>query len=226
MRPRRYLLAIAWTVALAFLGAPAAAAPLSSAGVTFSDELGGFTLISVSGSGTIDDPFVVVEEITGPQEAVLVISGFSAAFGNRVGTHHLTGFALKKVVTNGTADIWNLFEMELRETLAHQSPYGDGLSFGQASAVGRPFTSSTFAINHEVDEPYDSVAFRDGSVRPGEAVSFNLIVTDTSPVSPFLLLQQPTHIVAEMPNAGRAMTARLPDPPDTFSITRINKQNY
>lgn len=224
MRSRHWLSAGA--VLLALQGAPSAAAPLSAAGITFSDELGGFTLVSVSGSGTIDDPFVVVEEITGPQEAVLVISGFSAAFGNRVGTHHLTGFALKKVVTNQTADVWNLFEMELRETLAHQSPYGDGLSFGQASTVGRPFTSSTFAINHEVDEPYDSVAFRDGSVRPGEAVSFNLIVTDTSPVSPFLLLQQPTHIVAERPNAGRAMTARLPDPPGTFSTTRINKQNY
>jgi hypothetical protein len=141
---------------------------------------------------------------------VLLIGGFSAAFGNRVGTHHLTGFALKKVVTNRTADVWNLFEMELRETLAHQSPYGDGLSFGQASAVGRPFTSSTFAMNHEVDEPYDSVAFRDGSVRPGETVSFNLIVTDTSPVSPFLLLQQPTHIVATNPSQRQLLTASKP----------------
>jgi hypothetical protein len=208
MQPRHWLPCIA--VLLTLQAGPSIAAPLSAAGLIFSDELGGFTLVSVSGSGAIDDPFVVVEEITGPQEAVLVISGFSAAFGNRVGTHHLTGFALKKVVTNRTADVWNLFEMELRETLAHQSPYGDGLSFGQASAVGRPFTSSTFAMNHEVDEPYDSVAFRDGSVRPGEAVSFNLIVTDTSPVSPFLLLQQPTHIVAERPNRA-----------DTFSTTLI-----
>jgi hypothetical protein len=200
MQFRGWLPAIACAALASVLpGASGTAAPLSAAGLTFSDELGGFTLISVSGSGSIDDPFVVVEEITGPQEVVLVITGFSAAFGNRVGTHHLTGFALKKVVTNRTPDVWNLFEMELRETLAHQSPYGDGLSFGQASAVGRPFTSSTFAINHEIDEPYDSVAFGDGAVRPGEAVSFNLIVTDTSPVSPFLLLQQPTHIVASAP---------------------------
>jgi hypothetical protein len=219
MQPRHALPLIA--VLLALQVAPSAAAPLSAAGLTFSDELGGFTLVSVSGSGTIDDPFVVVEEITGPQEAVLVISGFSAAFGNRVGTHHLAGFALKKVATNRTADVWNLFEMELRETLAHQSPYGDGLSFGQASAVGRPFTSSTFAMNHEIDEPYDSVAFRDGAVRPGDAVSFNLIVTDTSPVSPFLLLQQPTHIVAEGPNVYQTITAQLPDRRDTFSTTLI-----
>jgi hypothetical protein len=205
MPSRRWMPLIA--VLLALHAAPSAAAPLSAAGLTFSDELGGFAILDVSGTGTIEDPFVVVEEITGPQEAVLLIRGFSAAFGNRVGTHHLTGFALKKVVTNRTADVWNLFEMELRETLVHQSPYGDGLSFGQASTIGRPFTSSTFAMNHEVDEPYDSVSFRDGSVRPGEVVSFNLIVTDTSPVSPFLLLQQPTHIVAGHPQV-RQIAAR------------------
>jgi hypothetical protein len=208
MASRHWLNAIA--VLLTLQAAPSAAAPLSAAGLTFSDELGGFTLVSVSGTGTIDDPFVVVEEITGPQEAVLVIRGFSAAFGNRVGTHHLTGFALKKVVTNRTADVWNLFEMELRETLAHRSPYGDGLSFGQASAVGRPFTSSAFATTDEIDEPYDSVAFHDGSVGPGEAVAFNLIVTDTSPASPFLLLQQPTRIVAERPIMRRIQTVRRP----------------
>lgn len=188
---------------------PAAAAPLSSNGITFSDEFGGFTIESVTGSGSMQDPFVVVEEITGPLEAVLIIRGLTAEFGNRVGTHHLTGFALKKIVTNRTTDIWNLFEMELRETLAHQSPYGDGLSFGQASTIGRPFTSSTFAANNEIDEPYDSVSFQDGSVRPGETVSFDLIVTDTSPVPTFLLLQQPSRIVASVPAPRRALTAAL-----------------
>jgi len=197
MQPRRWLPPIA--LLLILQAPPGMAAPLSAAGITFSDELGGFVILDVSGTGTTQDPFVVVEEITGPQGAVLVISGMSAAFGNRVGTHHLTGFALKKVVTNRTADVWNLFEMELRETLAHRSPYGDGLSFGQSSPVGRPFTSSAFAVNREVDEPYDSVAFHDGIVHPGETVSFNLIVTDTSPVFRFMLLQQPTHVVAEDP---------------------------
>jgi hypothetical protein len=184
-------------VALVLDGKLSVAAPMSAGGLTFSDELGGFNILAVSGSGSLDDPFVVVEEITGPQEAILVISGFSARFGNRVGTHHLAGFALTKIVTNRTGDVWNIFEMELRETFAHRSPYSDGLSFGQSATVGRPFTSSGFALSREVDEPYDSVVFSEGAVPPGETVSFNLIVTDTSPVSPFLLLQQPTRVVAE-----------------------------
>ncbi len=188
----------------------AAAASLSTSGITFSDELGGFNIVSAAGSGTLADPFVVVEEITGPEEPVLVIRGFSAAFGNRVGSQHLTGFALTKVVVNKTGDDWNLFEMELRETLAHQSPYGDGLSFGQGSTVGHPFTSSKFPTVDETDEPSDSVTFRDGTVHPGEAVSYSLIITDTSPVSPFMLLQQPTRIVADVPGAMLALATRSP----------------
>jgi hypothetical protein len=205
---------LACALALATHGGGAAAAPLSTAGITFSDELGGFVVVSAAGSGTLTDPFVVVEEITGPQEPVLVIRGLSPLFGNRVGSHHLTGFALKKIVVNKTEDDWNLFEMELRETLAHQSPYGDGLSFGQGSPVGHPFASDKFPTVNETDEPSDSVAFRDGTVRPGEAVSFNVIITDTSPVSPFLLLQQPTRIVASAPGPILAMRSvrhrRLP----------------
>jgi len=189
----------------------AAAAPLSSAGITFSDELGGFTVTSVSGSGTLNDPFVVAEDIAGPQEAILVIKGFSPAFGNRVGSHHLTGFAIEKVVTNRSGDDWNLFEMELREVLDQQSPYGDGLSFGQASVVGRPFISSVFPQVDEIDEPYDSLSFHGGIVRPGETVTFKFIVTDTSPVSPFMLLQQPSKIVADLPRHGIAtLTAARP----------------
>jgi hypothetical protein len=207
MRARIRLAVVACALAVAAHSGAAAAASLSSSGITFSDELGGFNILDVSGSGTLADPFVVVEEITGPQEPVLVIRGLSAAFGNRVGSHHLTGFALRKVVVNKTDDVWNQFEMELRETLQHQSPYGDGLSFGQASPVGHPFTSSAFARNDDTDEPYDSVNFRDGTVRPGEAVSFNLIITDTSPVSPFMLLQQPTRIVASAP---RPLLAQAP----------------
>jgi hypothetical protein len=204
MRPRRPLLLV-FTIALALQSASGVAAPLSSSGITFSDELGGFSVTSVSGSGTLSDPFVVAEDVTGPQEAILVIKGFSAGFGNRVGSHHLAGFALEKVVTNKSSDDWNLFEMELREVLDQQSPYGDGLSFGQASSVGRPFTSSAFPLNDEVDEPYDSVSFHGGVVRPGETVTFHLIITDTSPVSPFLLLQQPSKIVATIPRP--ALTA-------------------
>ncbi len=183
----------------AWSGGTSVAEPISIGGLTFSDELGGFRILQGWGTGSADDPIVIVEEITGPQDPVLVIQEMTAAFGNRVGTQHLVGFALRKIVVNRTDGDWQLFEMELREVLAVHSPYGDGLSFGQASTVGRPFQSSVFAKNEEVEEPYDSVSFGGGLVRPNGTVTFDLIITDTSPVSPFLLLQQPTKAVAGSP---------------------------
>lgn len=205
MRARICLCLLACAIALATHSGRAAAAPQTSGGFTFSDELGGFTVLSASGTGTLADPFVVVEAITGPQEPVLVIRGNSPLFGNRIGSHHLTGFALRKIVINKTEDDWNLFEMELRETLQHSSPYGDGLSFGQGSPIGHPFSSDKFPTVNETDEPTDSVSFRDGTVHPGESVTFTMVITDTSPVSPFLLLQQPTRIVAAVPTPLLAM---------------------
>jgi hypothetical protein len=180
--------------------------PMSAGDLSFSDELGGFRILSATGSGSTEDPFVVVEEVTGPEEPILVIRGLTAQFGNRVSTHHLVAFALNKVVVNRTPDEWNLYDMELRELIDSQSPYGDGLSFGQASTVGRPFRSSAFAVNHEIEEPFDSISFSQGRVRPGESVSFSLIISDTSPVSPILLLQHPSKVLASQP-AGTLQTA-------------------
>src|SRR3989337_397650 len=115
------------------LAGAAEARPFAREGLVFSDELGGFVILQVTGSGYLHDPFVVVEEVASPDLAAP----------------------------------WTLYQLELRELLESHSPYGDGLSFGQAATVGRPFTSSAFAANREIDEPYDSVLFADGIVAAG-----------------------------------------------------------
>ena len=189
--------------ALAFAEAEAAvAAPISAGGLTFSDELGGFSILGVSGTGTLSDPFVVIEELHSSDDAVLVIRGLAAGFGNRIGTQHLTGFALEKIVINRSGSDWNLFQIELRKQRDIPSSYGDGLSFGQGSAIGRPFASDTFATNVITDEPYDAITFRDGTARANERASFHFVITDTSPVSPFFLIQEPTRVVAAVPPGG------------------------
>src|SRR5215467_16246156 len=106
MRHGRPMLCWVWRVlgflsALACAGA-AVAAPISAGGLTFSDELGGFSILGVSGSGSLADPFVVVEELHSADEAVLVIRGLTANFGNKIVTQHLTGFAIAKIVVNGS----------------------------------------------------------------------------------------------------------------------------
>jgi hypothetical protein len=111
-------------------------------------------------------------------------------FGNRIRSHHDVGFALTKIVTNGTRQTWSVFNLELRELVDRESPFGDGLSFGQASEAGRPFRSDRFADNVEVREPFDGVQFSDGLIRPGESVTFSFVVTDTTPRWQFYLLQK------------------------------------
>jgi hypothetical protein len=175
---------------------PAHAAPVGIEGLVFSDELGGFTIVEVSGRGTVDDPFVLIEEVTGPTPPVLVIRGLAAGFGNRVGTQHLVGFALTKIAINRTGDRWTQYELELRETLQRHSTYGDGLSFGQAAAAVRPFASSGFTSAHETTEPYDAMVFSGGAIAPGQSVTFSIVITETSPLPEFYLLQQQLRQVA------------------------------
>ncbi len=169
---------------------PAAAGTIILEGIAFSDELGGFVLVEGFGSGSLDDPFVLVEEITGDRPAIMTIRGLSPAFGNRVGSHHAAGFALTKVVRNGTDQSWSAYNLELREIITAHSPYEDGLSFGQASEAGRPFTSDRYSAVTEHDEPYDGVSFSGGLVRPGETAVFSFVVTDALPKPLIFLLQK------------------------------------
>ncbi len=202
--PRRLLLALLVTLGLA---ARAAAQPVTLEGVTFSDERGGFEIVAASGRGTIAEPFVVVEEITGPTAAVLVVRGFSTAFGNRVGTYHPAGFALRKVVTNRTRFVWTFVDFELQQDLGIASDTLDGLSFGQGAMAGRPFSSDRFERSAEIHEPLDYLSFHEGLLRPGETATFDLIVTDTTPIELFYLIQRPNRPVAgEAPARGAAPT--------------------
>ncbi len=185
----------------------AAAEPMTSEGVTFSDELGGFVIRSLTGTGRLEDPFVLVEEVTGDGEAVLVVSGLGADFGNRVETQHATGFALHKVVINSTSQNWVNYEIELREDRTASSPYEDGLSFGQA-AERPPVSSDRFETVASVDEPYDGLSFQSGLVAPGNSVTFTMIVTDETPRSAFLIVQHALLVVsdARSPDSGLERT--------------------
>jgi len=184
------------------------AAPLTLEGITFSDELGGVEIKEGWGTGTIDDPFVLVEEITERGPAILVVRGMTNVFGNRIRSHHEVGFALTKIVHNRTAQNWTQFDLELREFVDHPSPFGDGLSFGQASKAGRPFTADSFADNIETREPYDNVAFFDGNVAPGETVVMTVVVTDTTPRIEFFLLQKRDSPLAALPGDPQVAAER------------------
>lgn len=177
-------------ISLFLLLAPRAmAAEITVEGLTFSDERGGFRLLEVSGEGSTENPFIVVEEVTSTGPAILTIYGLSAAFGNRIHTQHLTGFAMIKIAINRSGRTWLQYQLELRQVDQHASPYSDGLSFGQAFSK-RDFVSSAFPDAGVTDEPYDALSFSNGSVPEGDKASFQFIVTDASPTAQILLVQE------------------------------------
>ena len=82
-------------------------------GITFSNERGNFTIVKVTGTGTPADPFTIVEDVTGGAP-ILVIRGFDERFGNRIGSQHVMGMAITKVVINHTGAPWTEYRVELR----------------------------------------------------------------------------------------------------------------
>lgn len=171
------------------------AASIVASGVEFSDELGGLRLLSASGSGTRGDPFVVVEEYTGPGSAVLVIRGLNRLFGTPAGAMRPVGLVLRKIVTNATRKRWEEFDLELREQVHNPSDYFDGLSFDQMMTMQFPVNADMFAHVRPIMEPFDYLRFTDGVVEPGETVSFEIVITDASPQATIFLVQRaPTHL--------------------------------
>lgn len=198
----------------ALMPSSGAAEEFTAGGLRFSDELGGFRLISVSGTGSLADPIVVVEQVTTTEPAVLVIRG-TQMISVEDGEDYPAPFinlALIKVVINATKRVWTAFDLELQESLRTPSPYEDGLSFDQlGSFADEPFRSDNFRTAHRMQEPYDRVQFYDGSVDPGATARFNLFITDPTPRTQFFLVQEPHLLIARLSGDHRQL-AQAPAP--------------
>ena len=184
-------------LALVFGPLRAGAAPITVEGITFSDERGDFNIVKVTGKGTVADPFIVVEEVTGGTP-ILVIRGFDERFGNRIGSQHIMGMAITKMVINHSGAAWNEYRLELRTDPRTPSNYGDGLSFAQGWSRMPPVVSSNFRHVQVIDEPMDAINFDQGRVEPDKVVSFDFFVTDMTPKPAIYLLQEPVRSVACM----------------------------
>lgn len=216
---------VAWAVLLLRSAGPDAAS-FSAAGFDFSDELGGVRLISVSGSGSLTDPVVLVEELAGAGPAILVIRRHRDASDDRwaSGLAGYINLAVIKVVINAGKRAWTGFDLELREAVDSPSPYEDGLSFDQGGNFsGEPIGSDRFRRAVRLNEPHDRVQFHDGSVAPEATVRFTFTITDPTPVAEFYLLQEPLRLLADGVRESHRLTVgaiggRTPKP-----VSRILK---
>ncbi|MEE9587221.1 MAG: hypothetical protein V3V97_04265 [Hyphomicrobiaceae bacterium] len=172
---------------------------LSTGHLTFSDELGGFELVSVSGVGTKVDPIIVVERMRTLDPTLLVIrrSRRKKAPGQTMLRDPIR-VVVVKIVINATGRVWGGYDLELQEQRGKPSVYRDGLSFDQLSSFRDvELESDRFEKSTWKAEPYDRIRFRQGSVDPNFAVRLNFAITDITPVPEFYLLQQPLFLTVQ-----------------------------
>jgi len=206
---RALLAAVVTWVALAH---DASADVLEAAGLTFSDELGGFRLVSISGTGTQDDPLIIVEDVLTPRPGAIVVRGQvkRSAQGDILVTPSFVSLAVVLVARNRSGQVWAGFDLELREALETPSTYTDGLSFDQIRSFGLPMDSDSFGVARRIAEPRDRVRFYGGFVDPGAVVQFVFYITDPTMAPEFYLLQEPRYLIAHAPAGPRQIALRSP----------------
>jgi hypothetical protein len=158
----------------------------------FSDELGGFSLITVDGIGTRDDPvrigqiFRTASPVTLVIRATRPINPFGRPEDYSTGTIHMV-----LDITNETGIPWIGFELELQERFEQPSVYGDGLSFDQRQLAHDGATSNAFANAHYDFEPYDRLLFEEGALNPNNRAEFRFLITDMTPIRTFYVRLDP-----------------------------------
>lgn len=159
---------------------------------SFSDELGGFTIWSVSGIGTRADPVVIRQTLHSASPVTIVIRavGPLQPFG-RPGLSANGFISLHLETRNGSGQAWLEFEFELQERFGVPSTFGDGLSFDQRRTENASVGSSAFRRYSLDFEPYDRLLFSKGKVDPAKAVGFDFLITDFTPRATFYLVQDP-----------------------------------
>jgi hypothetical protein len=159
---------------------------------SFSDELGGFRILSATGAGTKEDPFVIIQELTTATPVTMVIRTIRPIRPFDFSGMYANGFLhLRLEILNNSRLPWLEFEFELQERLGKASVFGDGLSFDQRRTDTETIASRTFLTFNRAFEPYDRLLFREGKVDHLETADFIFMVSDFTPRWEFFLVQDP-----------------------------------
>jgi hypothetical protein len=195
-RPRRFFRRLVGAAAICVLGSGAGAETWTTGGLSFSDEPGGARLLAASGTGSRDDPIVLIEEITGPGPAILEVRN------DRTGDLDVSpaiGFltlSVVKIVVNRGPWRWAGFDLELMTGPDQPSVYSDGLSFDQPRTFQRLAKADRFQQVVQEDEPFDRIRFDRGRVDPAEYLRVDFDLVDVNGTAVFYLVQRPIVLLA------------------------------
>jgi len=178
------------------LGGSASAATWTVGGLSFSDEPGGARLLGASGTGAPDDPIVLIEEIAGPESAIIEIqNGRTGHLDVSPAIGFLT-LSVVKIIVNRGPWRWSGFDLELRTAPDQPSVYADGLSFDQPQTFQRLARADRFGQTVQEDEPFDRIRFDGGQVDPGEYLRLDFDLVDVNGTPVFYLVQRPIILLA------------------------------
>lgn len=159
---------------------------------SFSDELGGFHITSVTGTGSKANPIVISQELESSSPVTLVIRAVRPIAPFSSSDEAVNGFLhMRADVLNNSGQAWVEFEFELQEILGKASVFGDGLSFDQRQSSTDNVLSDSFQEFSRDFEPYDRLLFRQGRVDPLKTASFTFLITDFTPRMQFYLVLDP-----------------------------------
>ena len=160
---------------------------------SYSDELGGFALTGISGTGTLDDPVVIYQELYSASPVTLMIRAEAPIRPRFMEGMFANGFIYIRLVTlNNSGLPWLEFEFELQEVMGQPSTFGDGLSFDQRRTDSTHIGSDRYASFSRDYEPYDRLLFSDGYTDPLETATFHFLITDFTPRWEYFLVMDPT----------------------------------
>ena len=168
----------------------------ATGGMSFSARPGGARLLAASGTGTSNDPIVLVEEISGPGPAVLEIRNGRTG---HLDVSPATGFlrlSVVKIIANFGPWRWSGFDLELMTGPDRPSVYADGLSFDQPQTAPRQARADRFLQTALEDEPFDRIRFDGGRVDPGQYLRLNFDLVDINGTDVFYLVQRPITLIA------------------------------
>jgi len=178
------------------LATAAAAETWTAGGFSFSYDPGGMRLLAASGTGTRDDPVVLVEEIIGSGPAVLEIrNGRTGDLDVSPATGFLT-LSVVKIIVNRGPWRWAGFDLELMSAPGQPSVYSDGLSFDQPQTMQRIARANRFLQTVQEDEPFDRIRFDGGQVAPAEYLRLDFDIADVNGTARFYLVQRPIILLA------------------------------
>lgn len=155
---------------------------------SFSDELGGFRILSISGTGSRADPIEITEAMMSAEPVTLIIRAANPA---TLDTLRQNSIHLRMVTANESKLAWIGFEFELEEIRGKPSDFYDGLSFGQTNPNPDFISSDRFSHFQNQFESFDRLRFDQGHADPKTKASFGFFVTDVTPVAEFYLVQDP-----------------------------------